>query len=170
MLKELFEDKALKSGDKTNAILKLINAKQISVADLLVFAENAKGPVKAMSIEAVEFVTQKDAHALDAIGFAFIVECLGDEAPRIKWECAKVIANTCHVHKTKLDKAIVNLLTNTEHEGTVVRWSSATALGKIALLKIKNQKELLKAMETIMEREEKNSIKKIYAEAIKKTS
>jgi hypothetical protein len=134
---------------------------------LLAFAKTGKDPIKATCIEAIEFVTQKDPKLLDAAGFNFIVECLGDKAPRIKWESAKVIANTCHLFSAKLDKAIAGLLVNSEHEGTVVRWSAATALGKIVVLKTKHQVELAKTMKAIMDREEKNSIKKIYGESLK---
>ena len=60
-----------------------------------------------------------------------------------------------------------DLLENTEHEGTVVRWSCAYALGEILKLKTKNNTELLPAIKAISEREEKNSIKKIYLAAMK---
>lgn len=168
MLKEIFENKALKPSEKTKAILALVGDKKIKVNELLAFAKAGKDPVKATCIEAIEFATQKDATLLNAEGFDFIVQSLNDKAPRIKWESAKVIANTCQHFVTKLDKAIAGLLTNSEHEGTVVRWSAATALGKIVILKTKHQAELIKTIEAIMNREEKNSIKKIYAEGLKK--
>jgi hypothetical protein len=90
------------------------------------------------------------------------------KAPRIKWESAKVIGNTANLFITKLDTPIKNLLVNTEHEGTVVRWSAAFALGEILKLKTKHNKQLLPAIEAICKREEKNSIKKIYLDAMKK--
>jgi hypothetical protein len=50
----------------------------------------------------------------------------------------------------------------------VVRWSSAIALSEILTLKPKHYQKLVEAMEAISNREEKNSIKKIYIDAIKK--
>lgn len=168
MLSEIFENKLLKPSEKTKSILALVASKKIKVGELITFGITAKDPIKATCIEAIEFATQKNADLLDAAGFNFIVDSLNEKAPRIKWESAKVIANTCHLFSSKLDKAIVHLLTNTEHEGIVVRWSAATALAKIVVLKTKHQDELIKTISVIMEREEKNSIKKIYAEGIKK--
>jgi hypothetical protein len=52
--------------------------------------------------------------------------------------------------------------------GTVVRWSTAFALGQIIKIKSSLNKELIPTAEAICEREEKNSIKKIYLEALKK--
>ena len=72
------------------------------------------------------------------------------------------------MYPEKLENAIKNLVENTSHEGTVVRWSAAFALGEILKLQIKHNNELLKTVESICETEEKNSIKKIYVAAIKK--
>ena len=168
MLKEIFDNKTLKPSEKTKAVLKLVGDKKIKVGELLNFAKGSKDPVQATCIEAIEFATQKSPEVLDAAGFNFIIDCLSEKAPRLKWESAKVIANTCHLFSSKLDKAIAGLLENSDHEGTVVRWSAATALSKIIVLKTKHQKDLVKTCKAIMEREEKNSIRKIYGEGIKR--
>lgn len=97
----------------------------------------------------------------------FVTDTLLEKAPRVKWESAKVIGNIAHLFPAKLDRAISNLLSNSEHEGTVVRWSTAYALGEILKLKTKYNKQLQPAIEAICEREEKNSIKKIYLTALK---
>lgn len=54
------------------------------------------------------------------------------------------------------------------HEGTVVRWSAAFALGETIKLKLPLKKNLIPFAEEIALNEEKNSIKKIYQAAIKK--
>ena len=87
----------------------------------------------------------------------------------IKWESAKVVGNVAHHYPEKLDEAIGNLLVNSEHAGTVVRWSAAYALSQIIKIKTSRNKELIPTIESICEREEKNSIKKIYLEALKKS-
>ena len=89
------------------------------------------------------------------------------KAPRVKWESAKVIKNIAHLYPDKLDKAISNLLTNSEFSGTVVRWSAALALGEILKLKAKQKKDLVPAVEAILRREEDNGIQKIYQRALK---
>jgi hypothetical protein len=49
-----------------------------------------------------------------------------------------------------------------------VRWSAALALGEIIKMKTAINQELIPAIESICEQEEKNSIKKIYIAALKK--
>jgi hypothetical protein len=61
------------------------------------------------------------------------------------------------------------LLTNSEYDGTVVRWASAFALGEILKLKTKHNKDWLPAIEDICHREQDNGVKKKYFDAIKKT-
>ena len=101
--------------------------------------------------------------------FAFVTKTLTENAPRVKWESAKVVGNIAHLFPTKLSKAISNLLTNSEYDGTVVRWAAAFALGEILKLKTKHNKDLLPAIEAICDREQENGVKKKYLDAIKKT-
>jgi HEAT repeat protein len=102
--------------------------------------------------------------------FQFVTQALIAKAPRVKWESARVIGNTAHLFPDKLDEAIKNLLVNSKHEGTVVRWSAAFALGEILKLKTKHNASLLSAIEAICNSDEKSSIKKIYLDAMKKTA
>jgi hypothetical protein len=59
-------------------------------------------------------------------------------------------------------------LMNADHEGTVVRWSAATALSAILLLKTGHNEILVPAVEALLDREGKDSIRKIYSAALKK--
>jgi HEAT repeat protein len=79
-----------------------------------------------------------------------------------------VIGNIAPLYPGKLKEAISNLLINTEHPGTVVRWSAAFALGEIVKMNTTLNKDLVPAIESICKREEKNSIRKIYLAALKK--
>lgn len=166
---ELLNNKELKPKAKTETLSNWLIDAKISIDGLIQFAETAKDPAKATCIEAVEFASQKNPAIVNKKCFQFVTQSLTAKAPRIKWESAKVIGNTCHLFTNQLDEAIKNLLINTEHEGTVVRWSAAFALGEILKLKTKHNNELIPAFESICNREEKNSIKKIYIAAIKKT-
>lgn len=166
-IEEIMGSKSLKPKEKTELISKHLVDGSISTNDALTFAQKAKDPDKATIIEAFEFATQKNPALADKKVFQFVVDSLHEKAPRIKWESAKVIANTASLHAKSLDTAIANLLVNTEHAGTVVRWSAATALAAILKLKTKHNKELLPTLENICDQEEKNSIKKIYQSAFK---
>lgn len=167
-LNQLLNDKTLKGKAKTETLSELILNAKISVNELIGFAKTAKDPVKATCIEALEFATKSNPEAINEAGLQFCIESLKEKAPRIKWESAKVIGNTIHLHPKKIDAAVTNLLVNTEHTGTVVRWSAAFALSQIVLLKSAINKSLVPALENICEQEEKNSIKKIYQAAFKK--
>ena len=138
------------------------------VEELIAFAERAKDSEKATCIEAIEYATKEKQEIADESVFSFVTKMLTNKAPRVKWESARVIGNIAHLFPTKLNKPIANLLVNTENDGTVVRWATSYALGEILKLKTKHNKNLLPAIESILERELDNAIKKKYLEAIKK--
>lgn len=166
-IEEIIKDKATKPKEKTDLISNLLLDGTIVAKHLVEFAAREKDAVKATCIEAFEFATKQKPAVADEGVLSFVTAALNEKAPRIKWESAKVIGNMAHLFPTKLDEAISNLLTNSEHAGTVVRWSAAYALGEILKLKTKHNKDLLPAIEAICEREEKNSIRKMYLAAIK---
>lgn len=165
-VENILNDKSLKAKDKTENISRGILDRKINLNDLLKTAEISKDPNKATCIEALEFATKIDPGIATKDCFRFVSKTLTAKAPRVKWESAKVIGNTAHLYIKGLDEALSNLLANTEHEGTVVRWSAAFALGEIIKLKTKYNKELIPAIEQICANEEKNSIKKIYLKAL----
>ncbi len=165
---ELLKDKTIKPKDKTETICKWILDQSLPVDELIVFAEKQKDPAKATCIEALEYATKQNPEIADDNVLIFVTNTLAAKAPRVKWESARVIGNIAHLFPEQLEKSISNLLINTEHEGTVVRWSTAFALAEILKLKTKYNNDLFPAIETICEKEDKNSIKKIYSDAIKK--
>jgi hypothetical protein len=165
---ELLNDKSVKPKEKTETLSKWIldNPKK---NDLLIdFSKSSKDPIKATCIESMEFATKSNPEIASLNCLDFVAKSLTEKAPRIKWESAKVIGNIAHLYPDNLDEAIKNLLVNSEHSGTVVRWSAAFALGQIIKIRTSQNKDLIPAIETICKREEKNSIKKIYLDALKK--
>jgi hypothetical protein len=168
IIDSIINDKSLKPKEKTEAISRLILDNPLVVNELVSYATSTKDPVKATCIEALEFATNSNPDIATKECFDFVTDSLTAKAPRVKWEAARVVGNIASLFPAHLEKAIINLLINTEHPGTVVRWSAATALGQIIKLKTGNNKELIPAIEAITEREEKNSIRKIYLDALKK--
>lgn len=165
---ELLKDKSIKPKDKTETISKWILNQSLPVDELIIFADKQKDPAKATCIEALEYATKQNPKIASEKVLIFVTNTLNAKAPRIKWESAKVIGNIAHLYPTQLKNSIDNLLTNTEHTGTVVRWSAAFALGEIIKLKTNHNADLLSVIETICENEVKKSIKKIYSDALKK--
>ncbi len=167
MLSEIFEDKTLKPKQKVEVVSKLLLKKSLSCDELVSFAKKSKDPVKASCIEAIEFATKSNPAIADEGVLDFATTSLKEKAPRIKWESAKVIGNIATRFPVQLDNAMKLLLINAKADGTVVRWSAAFALGEIYKLKSPLNKKLLPAIEKLISEEEKNSIRKIYKDALK---
>ncbi|NVN95201.1 MAG: hypothetical protein HXX18_07960 [Bacteroidetes bacterium] len=165
---QLLNDKSIKPKEKTETISKWLSANPEKLNVLIDFAQTSKDAVKATCIEAIEYVTNTQPDIASSACLKFVSKTLTEKAPRVKWESARVIGNIAKLYPNQLDEAIKNLLVNSEHDGTVVRWSTAYALGQIIKLKTKHNKDLIPAIESICQREEKNSIKKIYFDALKK--
>ena len=166
-LTELFKDKNLKPKEKTEWICRGLSDKTLLINELIQFASSQKDPVKATCMEALEMLTQKNPEQSTTTIFLFACDHLSSKAPRVKWESARVIGNTVHLHQADIEKALPGLIDNSTQEGTVVRWSAAYALSKIIILKTAHNQILIPLAENVIAKEEKNSIKKIYANAIK---
>lgn len=167
-IEKILNDKGLKAKEKAGAISKAILDEALGIDDVIKAAQKLRDAEKGTCMESLELATRLKPGIATPKSWAFAVKCLEDEAPRVKWEAAKVIANTAPLFKTKLDKAVSGLLANTEHPGTVVRWSAAQALGKIVALKTKHNAQLVPAIEAILKREDNNAIRKIYTTGLKK--
>ncbi|MFC5270769.1 HEAT repeat domain-containing protein [Adhaeribacter terreus] len=164
---ELLSDKTQKPKAKTEILSNWLTENPQELTNLIEFARTAKDPIKATCIEAIEFATKQKPEIADLHCLNFVSETLTAKAPRVKWESAKVIGNVAHLFPENLETAVTNLLQNTEHEGTVVRWAAAFALGQIIKTKASVSKELIPVAENLASREEKNSIKKFYLDALK---
>lgn len=168
-IKALLESKEIKPKEKTSRLSGALLEGELAMNDLLLFAKTANDANKATCIETVEYATKQKPEIINADWFDFAIVSLAQKAPRVKWEAAKVIGNTAGLMQDRLEQAIGKLLDNTTHTGTVVRWSAAFALGEILKLKLALNNELINLVEAIIEKEEKNSIRKIYLAALKKS-
>jgi hypothetical protein len=164
----ILNDKTKKPNEQKEAISTFLLEEKISVGELIRVAGNLKDPAKATCIEAIEHATGKRPELATVQLLNFVTECLLLKAPRIKWESARVIGNIAHLFPDELSLPLKNLLLNSGHQGTVVRWSSAFAISRIILLNSSLNKELIPLVQTKIEEEEKNSIRKIYSDALKK--
>lgn len=167
-IEEVLNDKGFKTKQKVEQLCNGLLDKNMKVSELLAYAERAKDVERANCIEALEHATKQKPQVANKSCFQFACRMLQHTAPRVKWESARVIGNTAYLFKENLEEAISNLLVNTEHKGMVIRWSAAYALGEIVKLRTQINKGLLPAIDSIVQREEQNSIKKIYLAAIKK--
>jgi len=165
---ELLDNKTFKPKEKTELLSKWLLENPQEIETYIHFAGTQKDVVKATCIEAIEFATKTNPGIATLNCLDFISDTLAAKSPRIKWESARVIGNIAQLFPGNLDKAIGNLLLNAEHPGTVVRWSAAFALGQILKIRLALNNELIPTIERICVQEEKNSIRKIYLDALKK--
>lgn len=167
-LTELFQDKTLNAKGKTEKLSALLLDGTVDTETLIAFAKNTKDADTGTCVEAFEYATRLKPEFATRACLDFATAHLSHKAPRVRWESAKVIGNIAKFFPNDLEPAISQLLINTEDSGTVVRWAAAFALGEIIKLKLSINQELIPTLENIIEREEKNSIKKIYQAALKK--
>jgi hypothetical protein len=167
-LGQLLKDKTLKAKAKVTQMGDWLLTGNLPPDELLAFAEKQIATNKATCIEAIEYATKKQPELADEALLDFVIKALTDKEPRVKWESAKVIANIVKLFPNNLAKATSNLLLNAKHEGTVVRWAAAGALGEIVKLQTDQNKKLVPKIETLSEEEEDNGVKKKYLDALKK--
>ena len=169
-LEIILHDKTLKPSEKPGLLSQMLLENPLQMNELVILAAKGKDAEKGTCIEAMEHATLSIPALATAECFSLAVESLASAAPRVKWESARLIANIALLFRQRLPEAVPALLTNSEHPGTVVRWSAATALAAIVKLKTPLNSTLLPALQSLAEKEEKNSIRKIYLDGIKKAN
>jgi hypothetical protein len=94
---EILNDKTVKAKGKITSISELLLNNKISIQQLIDKAKTANDANKASIIESMEYASKTNPKIIGEKGFEFVVESLKSDAPRVKWESAKVIANTAHL-------------------------------------------------------------------------
>lgn len=168
LLDEVFLDKSLKPKAKVKKIVAWVLDDELSFDDLVDWATKASDAEKASCLEALELITKTNPGRATENCFRFATRSLNEKAPRIKWESARLIGNIARAFPGKLQIPVRELLANSEHQGTVVRWATAYALGEIIKLGTSLNRELLPAIEAICTKEEDQGVKKKYQDALKK--
>lgn len=170
LLKTILSESTLKAKEKTEIIATHLVNDSFDVATVIGVAADQKDAMKAVCLEACEHAVRRhpDCSTPELVDFA--ITCLREKAPRVKWEAATIIGNCIARYTDRIEEAIPPLLENTEHSGTVVRWSAAYALSEILMLRTTFNHDLIPSVEAIIKREEKNSIRKMYTAALKKAT
>ena len=163
-------DEILKSKKKPKEIVTLLAEKLKSdkglVVNLIRCFENGSVAEKGNCMEAIEYLTKEDPEFAENC-FDFVIEHINDEAPRVKWETARIIANTAQKFPDKAKETVPKLLENTTDKGTVVRWSAAFALTEMAKSNSELQKELIPKFHKIVKKESNNGVRNIYLKYLK---
>lgn len=153
--------------EQTESLCNMLLENRISIEQLIIFSTLAKESGKVICIEALEKATRINPAIADERCLMFATQALLENTPQVKWTAAKIIGNIVHQFPGKLSKTISNLIVNTEHTATAVRANTAFALGEIFKLKTHHNMDLQFIFQTIIHKEKRNSIKKIYVSALK---
>jgi hypothetical protein len=164
----IINDRGTKLREKTETLCKWILEHPEQVQDLIDFATASKSYAKATCIEAIDYATAENPEIATIECLTFVTQNLSDNSPRVKWESARVIGNIAHLYPAYLGETVRKLLINSTFDGTMVRWSTAFALGEIIKLNTKLNTTLVPAIEAIVEREIKSSIRRTYLMALKR--
>ena len=92
------------------------------------------------------------------------------KAPRVKWGVPEAIGNIAQKYPNEVERAVPNLLANTEDKSTVVRWCAAYALTEIIKSNPKIRKELVPKIEELLKNEKNNGVRNVYLKALKTIS
>ena len=128
--------------------------------------ENGSPVEKGICMEVLEFVSQEKPELVIPY-IDEVITYLNYDAPRVKWEAARVVANLSQKYPEKAAKTVDKLMINTKDKGTVVRWATAFALGEIVKYNKNIQKELVKKIEDIIKKEQNSGVKNVYLKALK---
>ncbi len=156
----------LKPKEKITLLAKEITKDKKFIDEIVGYFESASSGDQGHLIESLEYASQDNPECV-APYLDFVICHLEDKGPRVKWECARIIANLALKFSDKTEKAIPALLKNIKDKGTVVRWSVAFALGEIAKNNANAQKILLPKMKGLVKKETNNGVKNVYLKAFK---
>ncbi|MEO0082772.1 MAG: HEAT repeat domain-containing protein [candidate division WOR-3 bacterium] len=157
---------AIKPKEKVTLLANEIKKNKKFVNKIIEYFESASAGDQGHLIESLEYASQEKPEFIEP-RLDFVIRHLKNKAPRVKWECARIIANLSGKFPDKTEKAIPNLLQNATDKGTVVRWSVALALTEIAKQNLRTRKQLLPIFEKMLKSEKNNGVKNIYLKTLK---
>ena len=168
---EILHNKTYKAKEKVLHLSEGLQNNNLPLIDFIEEIHRAKESDKANCIEALAYVAEQQPSILTEEALTLLIQTLGSaKAARVKWESAKAIAYLIPHYPNQLTDAVNQLILHINDEGTVVRWSIATALAEIVKMKSPSNTHLIPLLKNQLEIEEKNSIKKIYQKALKEVT
>lgn len=151
---------------KSKAITEALLAQELSVSACRRRLPGLGPTDRATLLEGIEGATRDEPSLVDKAMFVALVDCLEDEAPKVKWEAARTLANVAALHKGRLGGALHSLFVNATHEGKVVRWATAQALAAFVRAGFENE-QLNKHVRASAKNESDDGVRKVYAKVVK---
>jgi hypothetical protein len=162
----IINDKSLKSTDKREQIADALRAGKITVQEIESGGFDEKGI--GLILEAMESVSGRDPDLADSEWLAFAKTYILSKSNSLKREASRVVGNIAHRFPGDLEDVIQMLMENTKNDGTVVRWGSAYALGRIILIPEFANSDLFDLLADLAEQEPENGVRNQYLNGLKK--
>ncbi|MCL4339095.1 HEAT repeat domain-containing protein [Patescibacteria group bacterium] len=121
---------------------------------------------KGILMESLEYVTKDDPAIVEKLLNTITDFINYKDSPRVRWEAARIIANVSAKYPKEAGKVVDKLFLNTNDKGTVVRWSAAYALGKIARYNLNSRTNLVPKIEAFLKKEQNSGVKNVYLKAL----
>ncbi|MDR1265778.1 MAG: hypothetical protein LBK42_09530 [Propionibacteriaceae bacterium] len=164
---EILHDKGKKAVEKRAALVAAIKGKELSIDDLSTLSGLIDKDL-GIILEAMEEVSRSEPALSDAAWLALAEKYIDSDNNTLKREASRVIGNIAHLFAEQLDSVVSKLLANSRDEGTVVRWGSGYALGRIILIPQYANSDLYGQITAIAEAERENGVKNQYSTGLKK--
>ena len=164
----LLDDKATKPIEKRKKIAESIIMKILTIQEIQSLKNAFDDKKMTLILEAMEAVTVKNPEIADLDWLKFTQDFITSESNNIKREASRIVGNIAHLFPNDLAVAIDKLLVNTKNDGTVIRWGSAYALGRIIIIHQYANSELFDVITGLFENEKENGVKNQYLNGLKK--
>lgn len=164
---QMLNDKSIKAIEKRAKLVDLLMEKKVTIQELDALSGTLNDKQLVSVLEAIEAITQQTPELANKDYLLFAGRYILADNNSLKREAARIVGNLAHRFPDDLDQPIKDLLENTKHDGTVVRWSSAYALGRIVALPQYANSPLFDTVTDIWEKESENGVKNQYAKGLK---
>jgi hypothetical protein len=163
----VLHDKGKKAVEKRALLVEGIRKNTLSIEDVTVLADMTEKDI-GIVLEAMEEVSRIEPTFSSTVWLSFAEKYIEADNNTLKREASRVIGNIASLYADGLDGIVPKLLANSGDDGTVVRWGSGYALGRIILIPQYAKSDLFEKLVTIAEAEQENGVRNQYVSGLKK--
>ncbi|MFA5374551.1 MAG: hypothetical protein WC455_02190 [Dehalococcoidia bacterium] len=164
-IKEILQSQ-LKPKEKLTSLVEAVTKKKITAKEFIQYFKSASDTEKGTCADAMKHIS-KDKPEILAPYINELIDYINYDVPRVKWGVPEAIGNMSKRYPKEVEKAIPNLLTNTNDKSTVIRWCAAYGLTEIAKNNDKTRKKLVPLFESMVKKENNNGVRNVYVKAIR---
>ena len=165
-INQLLEDKSINAIQKRKQISKAIESNLLTLVEIKTVDIDDKGV--GIILEAMEALSRLNSEIADIEWLNYACTHILSNSNTVKREASRVVGNVAHLFPDSLSDTVEKLLKNANNDGTVVRWGSAYALGRIILIPQYANNNLFDTLVNLAEQETENGVKNQYLTGIKK--